>query len=398
MGIEVYAVWSLLSVIISFAELGNFGMGNALITFVSEEKEVENTLNVEVILSNATYIILVPLLILFPVLFFFNSEIVSLLKVPSAYQGISETIVPYIYLIVVFYLINDNFKSVVVGIGRLDISNLFFVLSNFVKLLIAILFLFLGYGLFSMLISYIISSAFLSIAYLIILRKNGIRFRINNFNLKVQKKILSFGIKMLGISVMNMLMMPISKIVLANMDIKAVAYFEIGSKVVYAVFGIIQKGIYAFLPQMARYRTALKENIVIIHNTCKKVANLSTLFSLLLFLVLDLTAPFWMRLWLQNAFSLEILYAYYIIQIGIFFAIYSLPFYYSLLGIGKENVCLMEAVIRCLTNLCLLFVLLHLWKSSFFVYVSFAISTVISNLFVLFKGQAFYRRISLSCY
>jgi O-antigen/teichoic acid export membrane protein len=240
-----------------------------------------------------------------------------------------------------------------------------------------------------MLISTILSNSILLIAYMILLNRNGIRIKPHRIDFIIQKKIFSFGIKMLGISIMNMLMMPISKIILADINLKAVAFFEIGSKIVYSVFGIIQKGIYAFLPQMSKYKHELKENVATIKKICSRTSKLSILLSILLFVFLDITAPYWMHIWLGANYDIEILKSFYIIQVGAFFAIFSLPYYYSLMGLGKENICLYESIIRCIANIILLVSLMNIKNLSILVYISFALATIVSNLYVLIKCKIF---------
>lgn len=389
LGINLFAVWSLLAIIISFAELGNFGIGNAIVKYTSAEFSVGNINKVEAYLSNSFYIIIVPFLIILPILIILKVHLCTLLGIPHEYLVTASQIVPYLACIILLYFLNDNLKSILTGIGRLDLSNILFVSSNIVKLLFAIVLFSLGMKLWAMCLSYIIAGIILLISFCIVLRRNGVKiFFWGRFDLTIARKLIVFGGKMLSISILNMFMMPVCKIILAHTNLSAVAYFEIASKAVYAIHGAFNKGIYAVLPKVAQMKETLsnsKEKILIM---CKNISLKIIVISGVLALFLGLTSNIWMKIWLGNKYNIEISYCFNIIMFGMLVSLYALPYYYYSLGSGNEDLCLHEAVIRVGLNILLLGLMLIANKNnSIFIYIAFALSTVLSNSYLIFKSS-----------
>ena len=106
-------------------------------------------------------------------------------------------------------------------------------------------------------------------------------------------------------------------------------------------------------------------------------------------ILLGITSPYWMRWWLMSNYDSSISLCFNVIQIGMLVGLYVLPYYYSYLGIGKENLCFKEALIRVCLNISIIFLLSVLSvNNALLIYITFSFSTVVSNLYILSKSNS----------
>ncbi len=390
LGVELFAIWSLLAIIISFAELGNFGIGNAIVTYVAEEKVKGNSCMILSYFSNSVYIILFSFIIIVPVFLLLGKNLCQLVGIPASYFDMVIPMLPFLIVIVFQYLLNDILKAVLTGIGRLDLSNILFVGSNVLKLFIAIICFLFGMQLWGMLLSICIANFCLSIIYTMILYKSGLYLAyFQSYRYDIVKRLISYGGKMIGIQILNMLMMPVCKIFLARINLSSVTYFEIASKVVYAIRGVFEKGIYAILPKVSEMIATNVDSRCQIRLLNKRIAIRMMFFVIPTSVILGIFSPFWMKWWLVSKYDSSISICFNIIQVGMLVGLYALPYYYSYLGIGKENLCFKEALIRVLLNVSLVFLLSILSiDNPLWVYIIFSFSTVISNIYILSKADS----------
>ncbi len=385
-GIKLFSVWSLLATIISFAEIGKFGIGDAIVKYIAEDSIKENIIKKKEIFSSGFLIILFSSSTIATILYFARYQIASILNIPNYIYNEVILIIPLFGLIVFLYLFNDLLKAFLTGIGRLDLSNIIFIGSNISKLIFAIIFFQFDLKLFALLYSVIISSLLSTILFILILgSKLGYKLLIpTKYNISTIKKVTKYGASLLGTQLLNMGMLPLIKIVLSNTaNITSVGYFEIAVKVLYTIRGFFQKGLYALLPKISNLAAGKDSNqIVVLLNKFNRILLFTSIPILILLAVFS---PYWMELWLTDNYNIEIVICYNIIQVGMFSSLIALPSYYTLLGLGNEKSILIEAIIRVLLNLFLVLIILLVGLSNYYIYISFAASTMVSNLYLILR-------------
>ncbi len=389
LGIELFGVWAILNIVLSFAGMGNFGIGDALVKFTAEEQANDRKGNINSLFSNAFYLIIFSSFLILPLLFIFKSTIANILGIPKIYFSEASDLIPVIGLISFFYLIIDALKAILTGLGRLDLANFIFISGNILKLVFAILFFIIGYKLTALVLSMISANLIIIIVFFIVIYKtnNIILIKLTSLNFSLIKKLFHFGKNLLGSQLLSIIMLPIIKILLAhNSSIASVSYFEIGTKVPYTIRSFFQKGIYALLPKvsdLASDPSRRKEIPALIKKTTKLLLSLGVPITLLL----GITSPYWMKLWLNESYNTEIAICFNIIQFGMLVSLIALPYYYTLIGIGYVRYTFYEALIRVTINIILILLIVALGGNNIYIYISFAISTIISNSFILYHGK-----------
>ena len=87
LGFELFSVWTLLSIIISFAQLGDFGISKAVIFYTSKESANKNFEKIKELLSSALFVLFILALIIQGVLWVGKSQIIELLAVPEQFYS-----------------------------------------------------------------------------------------------------------------------------------------------------------------------------------------------------------------------------------------------------------------------------------------------------------------------
>ena len=124
LGLELFSVWILLSVVIAFATMGELGISKAIISFIAKAKVENDLIEIRRIASNSMYIVLVSSTLILITLWHFNDVICSILEIPEEHLRIAISVIPYIGISIGSYVIYDVLSGIVAGMGRLDISNL----------------------------------------------------------------------------------------------------------------------------------------------------------------------------------------------------------------------------------------------------------------------------------
>jgi O-antigen/teichoic acid export membrane protein len=348
LGFEMYSLWKLMTVVISFAQFGEFGLGRAVITYVSSAKGREDKNEIKSIISNATYFQVLISIIVMALIILLKKPLIGILNVPEEYSVLANNILPWVGLATLTYMFFDLYSSFVTGLGRLDISNMSDLLKAILRLAITVLFIKLGYSLYSFIIGTFVSKIIVFIILYIVVRKQfGICiFALKKFSLPVVKQLLNFGFSMIGTQVLNMLCFPLVKIILSNsIGLHAVGIFELTTKVSYALQSLIRRAFYALLPHLSKL-TAQLDNKRLLYEHNIKINKLLFRYCIPIFIVFGLAAPLWLRLWLGVEYRPVILYGYWLLQPGILMGLFATPALYSLMATEDHRYNLYEALIR----------------------------------------------------
>lgn len=387
LGFELFSVWTVLSVVISFAKMGEFGIGKAVIVFVA--KADKDGAEIRRITFNSIYIMAFTSLIMILLLVLFKANIVNFLNIPSLHLSEAINVIPYIGISIALYLFYDIFSGVIVGLDRLDIGNILLLSLNITKVLISVALLSLGYSIKGLVYSIIISNTlFIIIEILIIIFKFKIPLqKFVNISKKHIKNLLGFGSSIIGIQVFNMLCMPLAKVVISNtINVEAVGVFELAQKSGYALRAFFEKGLFAIMPKISNLSSNiknLKESKIEVHNTVAKFTKYLIYFAIPFFIIMSASAPIWLRLWLGENFKDGILYGYWLLQPGIIFGLIALPAYYALMGTNNQQKCFIESVIRGVLVLALISLFFIIEPKISYSFVIISLSVIISNAYIL---------------
>lgn len=390
LGFELFSVWTLLSIIISFAQVGDFGISKALIFYTAKEKVQNNFENVKELLSSAIFVLVILALVIQLVLWIFKVKIVSLLAIPPEYIEQSIRVIPLIGLSVFTFLIYDSLIGIITGFGRLDLSNLLLLILSILKVGFTILFLINEPSVISMVLGVIISNIILILIVFVIISRKYFNSRIplTMITLKSSNKILKYGFPVLGIQALNMLMFPVIKVIMANyLGVIHVGFFELASKAAYSLRTFFEKGLFALMPEISRLHQPDDEK------SNKKIQSMVNSFTKKLFyfgipffIVFSIISPFLLKFWLNESYNSEILKGFLLIQPGIVTGLLALPSYYALLATKNQSICFYEALLRTILSVSFIIIYNTVFPiSSLVIYISISLSVIISNLYVIFS-------------
>ena len=102
LGAELYGLWAVLTVIIFFSSIGNFGIDEALIKYIAEEYERKNIENIVEFISTGINLLLVNGIIIFIILKLLENLLLSVLNLISGYVLVFKNI--YTYIVIIFFV------------------------------------------------------------------------------------------------------------------------------------------------------------------------------------------------------------------------------------------------------------------------------------------------------
>ncbi|MEW5845867.1 MAG: oligosaccharide flippase family protein [Bacteroidota bacterium] len=395
LGIEQFSVWILISIIISFAQFGDFGIGKAIINYTSFLFNSDNKKEILSIIVNGISIVIFISIIIQIIINLFLNTIINLLNIPPIYHNDAYKAIPLIGISIFTFLLYDTLANVIAGIGRIDKYNLLLLLLNILKTSLTIIFLYLNPNIISMVFGIIISNTLFLIIIITWLIKNKIIYLNNLKDVKIKlpiiSKLIKYGLPVFGIQIVNIFMFPFIKIIISKIfGIQYVGYFELSTKSAYSIRTLFEKGLTALLPEYSKFANNNKNSI----DQLKRLANSFTfkiiIYFLPVFSIIILLSKYFLKTWLQSNYNDNVFWGFLLLQPGIIISLISLPSYYALMGIRKHYHCFIESLIR----LALTIILFYYFKSFIInyniIFIFISIIVIISNTYVM----AIFKRIN----
>lgn len=389
LGFELFSVWSLLSIVISFAKMGEFGISKAIVTYTANAKAINDFKEINRIFSSSVVLTIIPSILIASIIWLFSFQIVRALDVPIHFINESVLAVKFIGLAIGTYIFYDVLVGIITGIGRLDISNLLLFLLNLIKVLFTVFFLSLGMSLLGLVYATLSANLlFIIVAICLII----FRFKIPIYKWHLPRKknlisLIKFGSSVIGMQVLNIFSTPFIKIILSrSVGIESVGVFELAFRAGYALRTFFEKGLFAIMPEIASLYGLKHTRKLVNKGILIKVKSLTTklvIYILPLLILFLLLAPVWLKIWLNENYSSRILYNFWLLQPGILFGLIALPSYYALMGTRNELYCLYEAVLRTLLLILFSGIFLFANLKEVYIYIFFSLSVVLSNTYIV---------------
>jgi len=143
------------------------------------------------------------------------------------------------------------FRSVLLGLQRMDITNGIAILASLVNALGTIIFLSLGFGLKGLVLSGLITALLTSILQTIFAARilPQMKFRVFSFNKNIFKKTFSFGVNIRIASIAELVNTQIDKVLLGLLlNSNSVAFYELGAKIAKIARSLPEQLLPAILP------------------------------------------------------------------------------------------------------------------------------------------------------
>ena len=338
LGYERYGVWLVLATVLSFAQLGNLGIGQAVMKLVAEEHGRGDMEGIQRYVTTALALLCLSGGLVLIAVLVFKTQIIGAFKLSDENAQTALWLLPYIGILSIYVFFVQALNATLSGLGRMDLSNYIQSIGRIVAVTVATILLFSGRGIESLLIGNTLMYMFIHIASLICIRRMAlIRFlRIGNLDAQRGKRILNFGGAVFGGSVVNMLLSPFNKLMLSRYaGVSSIPIYEIAFTGSMQVRGLIEAGLRALMPEISRLSGNMtryaKDRIAQI---TRRAMRLIFLFGIPMYGILAIFSSFLLRIWLGDRFVEILPAAFRIMLIGSFLSLLGVPAYYNLMGIG----------------------------------------------------------------
>ncbi|MCD4781123.1 MAG: oligosaccharide flippase family protein [Candidatus Omnitrophica bacterium] len=353
LGVELYGVWVTLSVILTYGLLGEMGMGTAIMRSVAGEYAKKDILNISKYITTAIYLLLIPTILILGLLMVFNKNIAAFLKIQSVLLDSSSSLILGVGVLSIFCFYLNLIKGVLAGVGRMDIANYIYLICRILQIMIAVILLVSGYGVWGLYLSHIMFYifAFSVSVYILFKHFSIIIFYPFLFNIAKCKELIKFGGVFMTGSIANMLVIPFNKIIIARyVGLSEVAYYQIATQVIFAVRGLFVKGLESIIPKISnvnKTNVGSKQSVLQVHAKCMK---LIFFCAIPIFLFLFVFSNQILSIWLGEEFNIQISIILKILAIGWFFNALAVPDHYMFIGIGKVLYSASEKWVRLVLN------------------------------------------------
>lgn len=401
LGYERYGVWLVLAIVLSFAQLGNLGIDQAVMKLVAEEYGRGDIEGVQWYVTTALALLCLSGGLILIAVLVFKTQIIGAFKLTGENAKMVSWLLPYIGCLSIYVFVVQALNATLSGLGRMDLANYIQSVGRIVAVTVATILLYSGRGIESLLIGSTVSYLFIHVASLIyIWRIARIRLlRINNLDAQRCKHILRFGGAVFGGSVISMLFSPFNKLMLSRYaGVSTIPIYEIAFRGSMQVRGLIEAGLRALMPEISRISGNMtryaKDRISQIYRRAMKVV---FLFGTPMYGALIIFAPLLLRVWLGDKFVETLPGTFRIMLVGTFLSLLGVPAFHTLMGIGRVRACFVSFVISSFVNMALV-VMIATFSESLLVH-SVARAMVIgitgSTIFLIWQVRLSFVRLSL---
>jgi len=338
LGYEKYGVWLVLATVLSFAQLGNLGIGQAVMKLVAEEHGRGDIEGVQRYVTTALALLCLSGVVALVVILALKNQIIAAFNLSDENAKTVSWLLPYIGILSIYVSIVQALNATLSGLGRMDLANYAQSLGRIVAVTVAAILLYSGRGIESLLIGNTLSYLFIHVVSLIcIWRIIHIRIlRISNLDAQRGKRILRFGGGVFGGSLLSMFLHPFNKLMLSRYaGVSVIPVYEIALNGSTQIRGLFEVGLRALMPEISRIganMTTYARNRISQIN--RRAMKLVFLFGVPMYAGLIIFAPPLLKLWLRERFVDEITVAFRIMLIASFLSLLCSPAYHILMGAG----------------------------------------------------------------
>ncbi|MBW8001336.1 MAG: oligosaccharide flippase family protein [Planctomycetes bacterium] len=357
LGYEKYGVWLVLATVLSFARLGDLGIGQAITKLVAEEHGRGDIEGIQKYVTTALALLCLSGSVTLMAVLVFKTQIIGVFKLGEENAGMALWLLPYIGVLSIYVFIIQALNATLSGLGRMDLANYIQSIGRIVSVIVATILLHIGHGIESLLIGNILSYVFIHIVSLIYIRRIAhIRFlRIGNLDVQCGKRILHFGSGIFGGTIISMLGSPFHKLMLSRYaGVATIPIYEIAFRGSMQFRGLIEVGFRALMPEISRISANMtksaRDRILQLYRRAMKLilfAGVPMYGAILIF-----ATPL-LKIWLREQFVYGIPFAFRLMLVATFVSLLGVPSYYLLLGMGRIRAVFTARCITWLTSMAL---------------------------------------------
>lgn len=308
LGVQVFAVWSLVFVVTNYLGVLDFGIRTSFAKYIAEYHTKKDQNSINAVINCGIIFYLVFSLFIVALAFLLREPIVSLLKIPSAVHD--ESIFAIMGMMLILSLNNtfSIFESVLVGLQRMDVQNKIMIFASIFNIAGTFFFLEKGFGIRGLVLNYGILSVVILVLNIYFSYRlfPQIQIGLSWVDKKIFKILFNYGMKMQVCNFAAIIYTQADKIILSHfLGLSYVTFYELGQKAANAVrmFPILM--ISALVPAVSELEASdNKEKLLELYERGSKYISL-VVFPLIFLSVI--VASDLINLWVGDKFSLTVL-------------------------------------------------------------------------------------------
>ena len=400
LGYEKYGVWLVLTTVLSFAQLGNLGISQAVMKLVAEEHGRGDIEGIQRYVTTGLALLCLSSSFVLIVILVFKTQIIAAFKLSDENAQTTLWLLPYIGILSIYVFIVQALNATLSGLGRMDLANYIQSLGRIVAVTVTVILLYYGRGIKSLLIGNTLSYMFIHIASLICIRRTArIRIlRLRNLDFQRSKRILRFGSAVFGGSLIAMLFSPFNKLMLSRYaGVSAIPIFEIAFRGSMQVRGLVEAGLRALMPEISRISANMTRNAIDkISRTYRRGMKLIFLFGIPMYGVLIIFIPLLLRLWLGEKLVETLPGTFRIMLVGTFISLLGVPAFYTIMGMGNVRFCFFSLVISSFINVVIVLMIVTFSRSLVVEYTAYSLLVAASGSTIYLFWQVARSRVCIS--
>lgn len=393
LGYRAYGLWLVLSSVITFSQLGNLGLSQAVAKYVAEEQAKNNLAGVREYVSTACAMILGSGAIVVSIVTLTRSQLVGLLGLHGSDARLSLAMLPVIALLSIYLFLTDLSNNVLNGLGRIDLCNTCSLCAQVLAVTISVpLMLFYRSSIWSLLMATIAAYALTHVISNLLIRRicGQSLYSIRALKMSRVRKLMSFGGWMVGSSVISMLINPINRTLLARFGgLSIVPIYDVGLNAASRLRGLIETGHRALSTEVSRISAATVDSSEAqVNRLIQKSTRPVIVIAIPVLLFLSFV-PLLLQLWLGTRYVPEISTTVRIMVVANYLSLFATPAYYVLIGRGRARDIFAHFVIQCLMNVMLIGTVVNKGAglSATAATASYACGIVISAAFLIWREK-----------
>ncbi len=401
LGYEKLGVWMVLSTVLTFMQMSNLGMGPAITKLVAEEYGGKNVQGIMSYAKTGLLTVSATGIIALTVLILLKKPIIGIFKLGPENAALALSLLPFVGILTVYAFLVQILTATLTGLGRIDQVNYRDSACRAVSLGVAVVLLISGQGIASLLIASAASSVVMHISSIILIRKIiNLQILKLSWDQKAFRKLVSFGIAVLGSSIFGMLLSPFNKIMLSRYaGVAVIPVYEIAFNASFQVRNLIETAFRALVPEISRISANItvqaKERIGQIY---RRSMRLIFLLGTPTYVTLVIVSPLLLKFWLGDRFEGSLPGVLRIMLLGTFLSLLNVPAYYIIMGLGKMSYCFLSHVIQGILNVVLVGIAIFSIKTLSAASVAFfsTVAMSMTTIYIIWQKQRVVRNLALT--
>jgi len=385
LGTETFGVWVIISAVTIWAQFGALGMPQTVMKFVAASAAKGDKEELLEYVSSALSAVLFSGSVVILILFIVKGVIADFLHVPQELKASTPLFILFSGSIVFMDFMARSVNSIQSGIGRMDLANLNEVAAKVLSAIFSVLLIYKGYGIWALFFGAMANClimlvlGFIMSVYLL----GFFPFSVKSIRWGRVRETVNFGGSLTAGALLAMFTEPFNRFILGQyVSLSAAAVYDVASRVVLQVKGVLEGCFRPFVAQSSAYFTSGQDEKI--RELSRLSVRLVFLLGVPMFLVLIVWAPELMGLWLKGTVMPGISYAFRGFAFAYVFSLMVTPAYYLFMGIGRKEVCFRVFLVFSISNSTLVLIGLFSGFVSLNVVINiFAFSLILSSAYLM---------------